>query len=75
MPAQEPPCSQHCQPSAKLPPSACSGKGSLNRSKMTALLPLNVLATECQKPIAWAASGIGFWHTACADVQPPPGPL
>ena len=37
---------------------------------MTALLPLNVLATDVQNGMASAASGIGFWHTASADEQP-----
>ena len=58
----------------RLPLSARSGKGSLNRSKMTASLPLKVFATDVQNGIACAASGIGFWHMACADEQPAHGP-
>jgi hypothetical protein len=42
---------------------------------MTASLPLNVFATDVQNGIACAASGIGFWHTACADEQPEDGPV
>ncbi|MDX6389182.1 MAG: hypothetical protein QOJ73_245 [Streptosporangiaceae bacterium] len=42
---------------------------------MTALLPLNVLATEVQNGIACAASGIGFWQIAWADEQPDDGPV
>ena len=69
-----PPSSQQCQPLAVLPV-ARDAYGSLNRSKMTASLPLNVFATEVQNGIACAASGIGFWHTACADEQPEDGPV
>ena len=69
-----PPLSQHCQPLAALPV-ARDAYGSLNRSKMTASLPLNVLATDVQNGIASAASGIGFWHTACADEQPDEFPV
>ena len=49
--------------------------GSLNRSKMTASLPLKACATEVQNGIACAESGIGFWQTACADEQPADGPV
>src|SRR5580692_1074095 len=72
MPAQVPPSSQHCQPVSELPV-ARDAYGSLNRSKMTASLPLNVLATEVQNGIACAASGSGFWHTARGDEQPEDG--
>src|SRR5579863_3235263 len=74
MPAQVPPDSQHCHPVVVLPV-ARDAYGSLNRSKTTASLPLKALATEAQNGIAWAASGIGFWHTACADEQPAEGPV
>ncbi len=74
MPAQVPPLSQHCQPVAVLPV-ARDAYGSLNRSKMTASLPLNVLATEVQNGIACAASGIGFWQVASADEQPEEFPV
>ena len=69
------PAAQHCQPSAELPLSARDAEGSLNRSNITALLPLKVAATELQNGIACAASGIGFWQTACADEQPAEGPV
>ena len=36
---------------------------------MTALLPLNVFATEAQNGIACTASGIGLRHLASADGQ------
>jgi len=42
---------------------------------MTALLPLNVLATDVQNGMAWAASGIGFWQVASADEQPAEFPV
>ena len=37
---------------------------------MTASSALNVRATDLQNGTDCAASGIGFWHTACADEQP-----
>src|SRR5215472_1780127 len=52
MPVHCPPRSQHRHPSLSLAPAARSGKGSLNRSKMTALFPLNARATEAQKGLA-----------------------
>ncbi len=64
------PVAQHCQPSAELLLSARDAYGSLNKSKMTASLPLKVFATDVQNGIAWAASGIGFWQVACADEHP-----
>src|SRR5215475_1226185 len=69
MPAQVPPLSQHCQP-VVVSPVAREAYGSLKRSKTTALLPLNVLATEVQNGIVCAESGIGFWQVACADEHP-----
>src|SRR5579859_3938936 len=75
MPVHGLPVFQHCQPSAELLLSARDAYGSLNRSKMTALFPLNAAATEDQNGMACAASGIGFWHTACADEQPADGPV
>src|SRR5690348_617714 len=76
MPAvhDEPPFSQHCQ-AAVAPDSARSAYGSLNRSKMTASLPLNVAATDDQNGTDWAESGIGFWQVACADEQPAEFPV
>ena len=65
----EPPLSQHCQAAVSLG-SARSGYGSLNRSKMTASLPLNAVATDDQNGTASAESGIGFWQTASAEEQP-----
>src|ERR1700722_11039830 len=75
MPVHGLPVSQHCQPSAELLLSARDAYGSLNRSKITASLPLNVFATDVQNGIAWAASGIGFWQGACADEHPADGPV
>src|SRR6516164_10841274 len=74
MPVQGLPVSQHCQPVVVLPV-ARNAYGSLNKSKTTASLPLKVFATDVQNAIACAESGIGFWHTACADVQPADGPV
>ena len=34
-----------------------------------------VRATDFQNGTATAWSGIGFWHTACADEQPEEGPV
>jgi hypothetical protein len=42
---------------------------------MTALLPLNVFATDVQNGIACAASGIGFWQVASALEQPEEFPV
>src|SRR3984885_15845172 len=75
IPVQGLPVSQHCQPSAELLLSARDAYGSLNKSKITASLPLNVFATEVQNGIAWAASGIGFWQVASADEQPEEFPV
>jgi hypothetical protein len=72
---QVPPDSQHCQPSVSLLLSACSGNGSLNKSKTTASLPLKVAATDDQNGTDSAASGIGFWQVAWAEEQPAPLPL
>src|ERR1039457_4355836 len=71
MPAvhDEPPFSQHCQPAVSVD-RARSGYGSLNRSKMTALLPLNAVASDDQNGTDCAESGIGFWQVAWADEQP-----
>src|SRR5579859_7536628 len=55
-PGHVPPSRKHCQAAVVSP--LLSGKGSLNTSKMTELLLLNVLATEVQKAGAWSASGI-----------------
>src|SRR4051812_32310737 len=49
---------------------AKSGNGSLNRSKMTALLPLNAVATWLQNVGVNCAFGIGFWHVALISGQP-----
>src|ERR1017187_5025766 len=67
MPAvhDEPPLSQHCQAAVPVD-SARSGYGSLNRSKMTASLPLKAVATEDQNGTDSAESGIGFWQVAPA---------
>src|SRR5450432_106495 len=65
-----PPLSQHCQPSVSLKLSARDGYGSLNRSKITASLPLNTVATDVQNGTDCAASGIGFWQVAVAAGQP-----
>src|SRR5882757_8320114 len=71
MPTQElPPSRQHCQPSVSLKLSARDGYGSLNRSKITASLLLNAVATDVQKGTDCAASGIGFWQVAVAAEQP-----
>src|SRR5580704_848664 len=75
MPVHGLPVAQHCQPSAELLLSARDAYGSLNRSKITASLPLNAAATEDQNGMACAASGIGFWQVACADEQPADGPV
>ncbi len=48
---------------------AASGNGSLNRSKTTALLPLNMVATWDQNVGANCASGIGFWQVAFTSAQ------
>src|SRR4029450_8525885 len=48
---------------------AASGKGSLNRSKTTALFALNRLATWVQNIGANCASGMGFWQVALASAQ------
>src|SRR3954452_21706585 len=69
MPAQVPPSRQHFQPDVASPV-ARSGYGSLNRSKITALLPLNAFATPVQNDGAYWASGIGFWQTAATSEQP-----
>src|SRR5215469_4924024 len=70
MPAQSrPPCSQHRQLAISLEWFACSGHGSLNRSKMTPSLPLKVVPTDRQNGTAPAASGIGFSQVACAEGQ------
>src|SRR5215470_11134590 len=75
MPAHAlPPTRQQRQPAAWLPPLASSGNGSLNRSKMTALLPLNVRATERQNVTDCARSGMGFWQVARAEVHIAHGP-
>ena len=47
----------------------------MNRSKTTALLPLNALAMLVQKLGAYCASGIGFWQVALASVQAPTSEL
>ena len=60
IPAQLPPLRQQVHASASVAPAAACGNGSLNRSKMTALLPVKARATEVQNGMAWAASGIGF---------------
>src|SRR6266567_148148 len=70
----EPPFSRHCQAAVVDPPSAWSGYGSLNRSKITALLPLKVLATDVQNGTDCAESGIGFWQVALTSEQPAPLP-
>src|SRR5215475_14218296 len=75
MPGQVPPSRQQVQPAVSLLPLARSGKGSLNRSKTTALLPLKVLATPVQNIGAHCASGIGFWQIAFGSVQLPDGPV
>src|SRR5215470_11048564 len=54
---------------------AKSGNGSLNRSKMTALLLLNTVATWDQNVGVSCASGVGFWQVAAAFEQPEPWPL
>src|SRR3954447_1527246 len=69
MPAQVPPSRQHLQP-LLASPVARSGYGSLNRSKMTASLPLNAFATPVQNAGAYWASGIGFWQVALTSLQP-----
>ena len=55
--------------------SAQSGYGSLKRSKMTASLPLNAVATEDQNGTDSAESGIGFWQIASADEHPDEFPM
>src|SRR5258708_39611848 len=71
----EPPFSRHCQAAVVDPPSAWSGYGSLNRSKITALLPLKGLATDVQNGTDCAESGIGFWQGALTSEQPAPLPV
>src|ERR1700726_2535310 len=48
IPVQGLPVSQHCHPSAELLLLARHAYGSLNRSKITASLPLKVFATDVQ---------------------------
>src|ERR1019366_2475173 len=76
MPAEqaEPPSSQHSQAAVSVG-SARSGYGSLNRSKMTASLSLNAVATEDQNGTDSAESGIGFWQTASAGEHPEEFPV
>src|SRR5580704_13018720 len=76
MPGEQagPPCSQHFQAAVSLGREA-SGKGSLNRSKITASLPAKVAATEDQNRIDSPESGIGFWQTASAEAHPEDGPV
>src|SRR2546429_5413390 len=69
VPHAAPPSRQHVQLGAPLPRKK-SGNGSLNRSKMVAGSPLNVLATDVQKGTAEGASGIGFWQIACEGSTP-----
>src|ERR1035438_7348588 len=71
---EEPPLRQHCQAAVSLG-SARSGYGSLNRSKITASLPLNAGATEDQNGTDCAESGIGFWQVASAEEQPDEFPV
>jgi hypothetical protein len=75
MPVQVPPSRRHCQPRVLFQSLAISGYGSLNRSKTTASLPLNVFATPVQNCGAYRASGTGFWQVACSSVQCQSGPV
>src|SRR5690242_1519380 len=75
MPGQLPPSRQQVQPAVSELPLARSGNGSLNRSKTTALSPLNALATPVQNDGANCASGMGFWQIALASEQLPDGPV
>src|SRR5579859_4679541 len=62
-PEHVPPFFQHVQ--AAVESLTLSGYGSLSISKRTALFPLNVVATDCQKTGEWSSSGIGFRPAAC----------
>src|SRR4051794_492819 len=75
MPVQVPPFFQQVQPAVGSKFAAKSGNGSLKRSKTTALLPLNAVATWVQNCGANCASGIGFWHVAAVSEQPEPAPV
>src|ERR1044071_9053362 len=76
MPVQVPPSRRQVHAAVGLEKLlAKSGNGSLNRSKMTALLPLNAVATWLQNIGVNCVSGIGFWQVALTSVQPAPGPL
>ena len=57
-----PPDSQHCQPLVSLPV-ARLGNGSLNRSNITALLPLNVVATDAGTLVEVQGTGEGATYT------------
>src|SRR5260221_10079169 len=70
-----PPCSQHCQPADWLLWLAWSGYGSLNRAKMTALLPLNAFGTDFPNRTSPAPSGMGFWHIALSHAHADAPPL
>src|SRR5262245_23752622 len=75
MPAQMPPLRRQVHSAvglAKL--SAASGKGSLNRSKMTAVLPPKLAATVDQNVIE-NSPGIGFWQVAWKSAQADAGPV
>src|SRR5689334_21289936 len=74
MPGQVPPSRQQVQAVVAFPV-ARSTYGSLNRSKMTASLPLNALATPVQNDGANWASGIGFWQVAFTSEQPAEFPV
>src|SRR5690349_16182002 len=74
IPAQVPPSRQHFQPEVASPV-ARSGYGSLNRSRTTASLPLNAVATPVQNAGAYWASGIGFWQVALTSAQPDEVPV
>src|SRR3954464_13601353 len=76
MPVQVPPSRRQVHAAVGLEKVvAKSGNGSLNRSKITALLPLNAVATCDQNIGVNCVSGIGFWQVALMSGQPAPGPL
>src|SRR5690348_11170358 len=76
MPVQVPPSRRQVHAAVALEKLfAASGYGSLNRSKTTALLPLNRVAAWLQNVGAYWASGIAFWHVALASLQAVPLPV
>src|SRR5260370_29170072 len=55
-----PPCSQHCQPADWLLWLAWSGYGSLDKSKITVLFPLDGAGTHIHNATAPAPPAMGF---------------